>query len=88
MHREELFPTRGALDPVWIAEKLGAILIEEGRGTDRIKAGLAEIAEARRRLGEARDVQFLVRKGQRRSPERQACARRRVEGQEVQVGGQ
>ncbi|MBK43896.1 MAG: indolepyruvate ferredoxin oxidoreductase [Roseovarius sp.] len=48
MHREELFPTRGALDPVWIAEKLGAILIEEGRGTDRIKAGLAEIAEARK----------------------------------------
>ena len=47
MHREELFPTRGALDPVWIAEKLGGILIEEGRGTDRIKAALSEIAEAR-----------------------------------------
>jgi len=48
MHREELFPTRGALDPVWIAEKLGGILIEEGRGTDRIKAALSEIAEARK----------------------------------------
>ena len=48
MHREELFPTRGALDPVWIARKLGEILIEEGRGTDRIKAGLAQIAEATR----------------------------------------
>lgn len=48
MHREELFPTRGALDPVMIAEKLGEILIEEGRGTDRIKAGMARIAEARR----------------------------------------
>ncbi|NCQ24361.1 MAG: indolepyruvate ferredoxin oxidoreductase [Rhodobacteraceae bacterium CG17_big_fil_post_rev_8_21_14_2_50_63_15] len=47
MHREELFPTRGALDPIWIAQKLGDILIEEGRGTDRIKAGLAKIDEAR-----------------------------------------
>ncbi|MDF1855459.1 indolepyruvate ferredoxin oxidoreductase family protein [Pseudooceanicola sp.] len=48
IHREELFPTRGALDPVWIAEKLGGILIEEGRDTDRIKAGLAGLSEARR----------------------------------------
>jgi indolepyruvate ferredoxin oxidoreductase len=48
MHREELFPTRGALDPIWIAEKLGDILVEEGRGTDGVKAGLAKIAEARR----------------------------------------
>ncbi|WP_272007258.1 indolepyruvate ferredoxin oxidoreductase family protein [Roseovarius sp. ZX-A-9] len=47
MHREELFPTRGALDPIMIAEKLGGILIEEGRGTDRIKAGLSRLAEAR-----------------------------------------
>ncbi|ETX29817.1 indolepyruvate ferredoxin oxidoreductase family protein [Roseivivax isoporae] len=47
MHREELFPTRGALDPVWIAEKLGGILVEEGRGTDRVTAGLARLAEAR-----------------------------------------
>jgi len=48
MHGEELFPTRGALDPVWIAEKLGGILIEEGRETDGIRAGLAGLAEARR----------------------------------------
>ncbi|MFW2587478.1 indolepyruvate ferredoxin oxidoreductase family protein [Sagittula sp. SSi028] len=48
MHREELFPTKGALDPVWIAQKLGEILIEEGRDTDRIKAGLTQIAEANR----------------------------------------
>ncbi|MFP4328961.1 MAG: indolepyruvate ferredoxin oxidoreductase family protein, partial [Paracoccaceae bacterium] len=48
MHGEELFPTRGALDPVWIAEKLGGILIEEGRETEGIRAGLAQLAEARR----------------------------------------
>ncbi len=46
--RLELFPTRYALDPILIAEKIGAILIEEGRGTDRVKAGLAMLAEARR----------------------------------------
>ncbi|MCL6284312.1 indolepyruvate ferredoxin oxidoreductase family protein [Ruegeria sp. 2012CJ41-6] len=48
MHREELFPTRGALDPIMIAEKLGEILIEEGRETDGIRAGLASLSEARR----------------------------------------
>ncbi|KIC48555.1 indolepyruvate ferredoxin oxidoreductase family protein [Tateyamaria sp. ANG-S1] len=48
MHREELFPTRGALDPILIAEKLGGILVEEGRNTDGIKAGLAKLDEARR----------------------------------------
>lgn len=46
--KEELFPTRFALDPLMIAEKIGAILIEEGRGTESVKAGLARIAEARR----------------------------------------
>ncbi|EAQ13549.1 indolepyruvate ferredoxin oxidoreductase [Maritimibacter alkaliphilus HTCC2654] len=46
--RLELFPTRYALDPVMIAEKLGDILIEEGRETEYIKAGLAKIAEARK----------------------------------------
>jgi indolepyruvate ferredoxin oxidoreductase len=46
--REELFPTRGALDPIFIAEKMGAILIEEGRGTEGIKAGMAALDEARR----------------------------------------
>ncbi|KPP87860.1 MAG: indolepyruvate ferredoxin oxidoreductase [Rhodobacteraceae bacterium HLUCCO07] len=45
---EELFPTRWALDPVMVAEKLGKILIEEGRATDGIKAGLSELDEARR----------------------------------------
>ncbi len=48
MHRDELFPTRGALDPTWIARKLGEILIEEGRGTDAVKAGLTRIEEAAR----------------------------------------
>ncbi|WP_374299212.1 indolepyruvate ferredoxin oxidoreductase family protein [Paracoccus sp. (in: a-proteobacteria)] len=44
----ELFPTRYALDPVMIAQKIGEILIEEGRGTDHIKAGLARLSEVRR----------------------------------------
>ncbi len=44
----ELFPTRYALDPIMIAEKIGEILIEEGRATDRVKAGLGMLAEARR----------------------------------------
>ncbi|WP_347313270.1 indolepyruvate ferredoxin oxidoreductase family protein [Defluviimonas sp. SAOS-178_SWC] len=48
MHREELFPTRHALDPAWIAEKLGDILIEEGRGTDGIRAGLQAVREAKK----------------------------------------
>ncbi|MGR3702656.1 MAG: indolepyruvate ferredoxin oxidoreductase family protein [Paracoccaceae bacterium] len=48
MHGEELFPTRGALDPIMIAEKLGGILIDEGRSTDGIKAGLSALADARR----------------------------------------
>jgi indolepyruvate ferredoxin oxidoreductase len=48
LHREELFPTRGALDPIMIAEKLGEILIEEGRETDGVRAGLASLSEARR----------------------------------------
>ncbi|KAG1649421.1 Indolepyruvate oxidoreductase subunit IorA [Nymphon striatum] len=46
--QKELFPTRSALDPIDIAEKLGEILIEEGRRTDRIDAGLAKLAEAKR----------------------------------------
>ncbi|WP_170330536.1 indolepyruvate ferredoxin oxidoreductase family protein [Ruegeria arenilitoris] len=48
LHREELFPTRGALDPIMIAEKLGEILIEEGRDTDGVRAGLDQLNEARR----------------------------------------
>ncbi len=48
MHREELFPTRFSLDPVWIAEKIGGILIEEGRDTDGVKAGMSQLAEAKK----------------------------------------
>ncbi|MGC3936676.1 indolepyruvate ferredoxin oxidoreductase family protein [Roseobacter sp. EG26] len=48
MHGEELFPTRGALDPIMIAEKLGKILIEEGRDNERLRAGLNVLEEARR----------------------------------------
>ncbi len=51
----ELFPTRYALDPVMIAEKLGAILLEEGRDTDSIRAGLKRLSEARR-ADNARDI--------------------------------
>ncbi len=43
-----LFPTHWALDPLDIAEKLGRILIEEGRRTDRIESGIAQVVEARR----------------------------------------
>ncbi|WP_111558602.1 indolepyruvate ferredoxin oxidoreductase family protein [Paracoccus sediminilitoris] len=46
--REELFPTRYALDPVMIAQKIGGILIEEGRGTEHVRAGLARLTEVRR----------------------------------------
>ncbi len=46
--REEFFPTRFALDPVWIAEKIGGVLIEEGKGTDAIEGGLATLTEAKR----------------------------------------
>ena len=46
--RLELFPTRYALDPAMIAEKLGEILIEEGRETEALRAGLARIRDARR----------------------------------------
>ena len=47
LHREELFPTRYALDPAMIAEKIGDILIVEGRGTERIRAGLETVRAAR-----------------------------------------
>jgi len=36
---EELFPTRYALDPVMIAEKIGQVLTEEGRATWRCASG-------------------------------------------------
>ncbi|MGI9393047.1 MAG: indolepyruvate ferredoxin oxidoreductase family protein, partial [Boseongicola sp.] len=47
LHQEELFPTRFALDPVMIAEKIGDILIEEGRGTEAITAGLETLRAAK-----------------------------------------
>ncbi len=42
---EELFPTRMAIDPILVAEKIGMILIEEGRETDAIKAGMQMLSE-------------------------------------------
>jgi len=45
---EELFPTRFALDPIMIAQKLGAILHGEGRSTDRIISGLQDIEDAQK----------------------------------------
>ncbi|MDJ0641124.1 MAG: indolepyruvate ferredoxin oxidoreductase family protein, partial [Paracoccaceae bacterium] len=47
LHSEELFPTRFALDPAMIAEKIGGILIEEGRGTEAVKQGLLTVQAAR-----------------------------------------
>ena len=48
MHEEELFPTRMALDPVMIAEKIGGILIEEGRGNDGLNSAMQRIADAKK----------------------------------------
>ena len=45
--RDNLFPSKGALDPNLIAEMLGGILIEEGCSNELIENGLAEIAKAR-----------------------------------------
>jgi indolepyruvate ferredoxin oxidoreductase len=45
---EILFPSHFALDPADIAQKLGRILIEEGRDTEAIRAGIARVEEARR----------------------------------------
>ncbi len=44
--REEVFPTKGDLNPILIAEKIGGILIEEGCGSDGVTAGLDAIAAA------------------------------------------
>jgi len=46
--REEVFPTRADLNPIWIAEKLGGILVEEGCGSAGVTAGLASLAETRK----------------------------------------
>ncbi|MGH1465714.1 MAG: indolepyruvate ferredoxin oxidoreductase family protein [Cognatishimia sp.] len=59
MHAEELFPTRGALDPILIAQKVGDILIEEGRGTDSVKAGLERL-DAAQRADNAEDLATRV----------------------------
>ena len=48
MHREELFPTRDALNPIMIAQKIGEILVEEGRDTEAVTNGIALLDEAQR----------------------------------------
>ena len=45
---EVLFPQHYALDPADIALKLGEVLKREGRGTDRIEAGMRKTMEAKR----------------------------------------
>ncbi|WP_224814830.1 indolepyruvate ferredoxin oxidoreductase family protein [Hasllibacter sp. MH4015] len=45
---EVLFPQHYALDPADIAIKIGDILIEEGCGTDRMRAGMARVEESKR----------------------------------------
>ncbi|WP_424967574.1 indolepyruvate ferredoxin oxidoreductase family protein [Dinoroseobacter sp. S375] len=45
---EVLFPAYGALDPVTIAETLGQVLIEEGRGSEALEGALARLTEAKR----------------------------------------
>jgi indolepyruvate ferredoxin oxidoreductase len=45
---DEIFPVKYALDPIDIAEKLGSILIEEGRETDRLTGALKALDEARK----------------------------------------
>ncbi|MEO0390551.1 MAG: indolepyruvate ferredoxin oxidoreductase family protein, partial [Pseudomonadota bacterium] len=45
---EVFFSAKWALDPTEIATKLGQVLIDEGRETDGIKAGLATLDAARR----------------------------------------
>ena len=44
----EFFSAKWALEPIEIAQKIGQVLIEEGRETDGIRAGLAQLDEARR----------------------------------------
>jgi indolepyruvate ferredoxin oxidoreductase len=56
---ETLFPAHYALDPADIARKLGEILIEEGRDTDAIRAGIARV-DAAARAGNAPDLASRV----------------------------
>ncbi|SMX22098.1 indolepyruvate ferredoxin oxidoreductase [Boseongicola aestuarii] len=44
--REELFQSHYSLDPVAIAEKIGKILIEEGRENDALKSAMTRISQA------------------------------------------
>ncbi|WP_436399458.1 indolepyruvate ferredoxin oxidoreductase family protein [Roseobacter sp. S98] len=44
----EFFSSKWALDPVDIAQKLGEVLVEEGRSNEAVTAGLATLEEARR----------------------------------------
>ncbi|MEY8119676.1 indolepyruvate ferredoxin oxidoreductase family protein [Falsihalocynthiibacter sp. BN13B15] len=53
--KEELFPTRFALDPIMIAQKIGKILIEEGRGTKDVKQGL-EMLDIAQRADNAKEI--------------------------------
>jgi len=46
--RAELFPTRWCLDPIMIAEKIGGILIDEGRESDCVKSGLQALDVAKK----------------------------------------
>ncbi|SFS12828.1 indolepyruvate ferredoxin oxidoreductase family protein [Yoonia litorea] len=46
--REEIFQTKADINPIVVAEKLGGILVEEGCGSEGVKAGLETLAEARR----------------------------------------
>ena len=56
---EKLFPAHYALDPADIARKLGEILIEEGRDTEAIRAGIARVDSAAR-AGNAPDLASRV----------------------------
>lgn len=46
--REEIFPTKADLNPIWIAEKIGGILVEEGCAGGRVTDGLAALAASRK----------------------------------------
>ena len=52
---EELFPTRAALEPIMIARNIGNILVEEGRGTDGVRAGL-EMLDAAQKADNAEEI--------------------------------
>ena len=43
LHRQELFPVEMSIDPVLVAARIGHILVEEGRGSERVKFALQEL---------------------------------------------